>query len=131
MAANVGGVTVELDRAHLTARMGKGTEAACAALAEQILADCNQYAVPDDGEHILKGSGRVEKIDDDYAVTWNTVYAAFQFYGCWPDGSHVVHDHTQGYTENPSTQWTEVTRARYNDAWQAVAQKKHQEGAGE
>ena len=124
-------VQVMLDRAHLAARMAKGTDVAAAALAEQILADCTQYAVPDDGEHILKGSGRVEKIDDDYAVTWNTVYAAFQFYGCWPDGSHVVHDHTQGDTENPSTQWTEVTRAHYKDAWDAVAQKHHLEGAGE
>ena len=130
MAVDVGSVTVELDRAHLTARLQGGKELACAALAEQILADCNQYAVPDDGEHTLKDSGRVEKIEDEYAVTWNTVYAAFQFYGCWPDGSHVVHDHTQGYTENPSTQWTEVTRGRYKEEWNAVAQKKFVEGDG-
>ena len=129
MAVNVGSVTVSLDRAHLKARMERGSEAAGAALAEQVLSDCNQYAVPDDGEHTLKDSGRVEKIDDEWAVTWNTVYAAFQFYGCWPDGSHVVHNHTQGYTENPSTQWTEVTRARYAEDWRAVAQKEHTRGA--
>ena len=106
MAVNVGGVTVSLDRAHLKARMERGSEAAGAAL-----------------------SGRVEKIDGDWAATWNTVYAAHQFYGCWPDGSHVVHNHTQGYTENPSTQWTEVTRARYAEDWRAVAQKEHTKGA--
>ena len=129
MAVNVGSVTVSLDRAHLKARMERGSDAAGAAIAEQVLSDCNQYAVPDDGEHTLKDSGRVEKIDDEYAVTWNTVYAAFQFYGCWPDGSHVVHNHTQGYTENPSTQWTEATRARYAEDWRAVAQKEHTKGA--
>lgn len=129
MAINVGSVTVTLDRAHLKARMEAGTDKAGAALAEQVLSDCNQYAVPDDGEHALKDSGRVEKIDGDWAVTWNTLYAAFQFYGCWPDGSHVVHNHTQGYTENPSTQWTETTRARYKEDWDTVAQREHEKGA--
>lgn len=130
MAVNVGSVTVELDRAHLEARLKAGKEAAGPAICEQILADCNQYAVPDDGEHTLKDSGRVEQIEDEYAVTWNTVYAAYQFYGCWPDGSHVVHNHTQGYSQNPSTQWTEVTRARYGKDWNVVAQNEHTKGAG-
>jgi hypothetical protein len=129
MAVNVGSVTVSLDRAHLKARMERGADAAGAALAEQVLSDCNQYAVPDDGEHILKNSGRVEKFDDGYAVTWNTVYAAYQFYGCWPDGSHQIHNHTQGYTENPSIMWTEPARARYGDDWEIVAQKEFVRGA--
>ena len=123
-------VTVKLDRAHLTARMQRGKEQCGPALAEQILGDCNQYAVPDDGEHILKSSGRVEKIGEDSAATWNTVYAAYQFYGCWPDGTHVVKNHTQGYTENPSTAWTERTRDRYKDAWDKVAQREFIKGAG-
>ena len=129
MAINVGSVSVTLDRAHLKARMEAGTDKAGAALAEQVLSDCNQYSVPDDGENTLKDSGRVEKIDGDWAVTWNTVYAAYQFYGCWPDGSHVVHDHTQGYTENPSTQWTEAARVRFKDDWDTVAQREHEKGA--
>ena len=129
MAINVGSVSVTLDRAHLKARMEAGTDKAGAALAEQVLSDCNQYSVPDDGENTLKDSGRVEKIDGDWAVTWNTVYAAYQFYGCWPDGSHVVHDHTQGYTENPSTQWTEAARASFKDEWDTVAQREHEKGA--
>ena len=123
-------VKLEMDRAHLTARMRAGAEKCGKFMAEQILHDCNQYAVPDDGEHILKNSGRVEKADEDYAATWNTVYAAFQFYGCWPDGSHVVHNHTQQYTENPSTHWTETTRGRYGDVWEGQAQKAFTEGAG-
>ena len=125
-----GVIKVQLNRAHLTARMRAGKENCGPALAEQILSDCNQYAVPDDGEHILKGSGRVEKIGEDHAATWDTVYAAYQFYGCWPDGSHQVKNHTQGYSENPSTQWTEETRKRYKSDWDEVAQREFVKGAG-
>lgn len=139
-----GEIRVQLDRAHLAARMEKGKEFGGKALAEQILGDCTQYSVPDDGEHMLKSSGRVEKVDgDDYAATWNTVYAAYQFYGCWPDGSHKIHDgppiyndkgkkirgHTQSYTENPHTQWTETARDRFKADWDKQIQKKFVEGA--
>lgn len=123
-------ITVRLDRAHLAARMENGKNAAGYAVAEQVLQDCNQYAVPDDGEHTLKDSGRVEKYQDGHAATWNTVYAAFQFYGCWPDGSHQIQNHTQGYTQNPSTMWTETTRGHYKPDWDVVAQREYVKGAG-
>lgn len=123
-------VKVELDRAHLSARFQRGKDHAGPFIAEQILQDCNQYSVPDDGEHTLKDSGRVEKLEDDYAATWNTVYAAYQFYGCWPDGSHQIHNHTQGYTQNPSIQWTEAARAQYGADWEIVAQREFIKGAG-
>lgn len=123
-------VHVQLDRAHLQARLQKGKEHCGPALAEQIKSDCNQYSVPDDGEHILKDSARVEKVGEDHAVTWNTVYAAYQFYGCWPDGSHQIHNHTQGYTQAPSIMWTEAARRQYKKAWDIVAQKNFVEGAG-
>ncbi len=32
-------------------------------------------------------------------VSFNTVYAAFQEYGSWPDGSHVVKRHTEPGTQ--------------------------------
>lgn len=122
-------VTVQLDAAHLTARFQRGKDHAGPILCEQILSDCNQYSVPDDGEHTLKDSGRTEKIGDDYTVTWNTVYAAYQFYGCWPDGSHQIHNHTQGYTQNPSIQWTEAAHARYGKDWEQVMQNEFVKGA--
>ena len=122
-------VTVHVNRAKLTARFTVGREAAGYAVSEQILQDCNQYAVPDDGEHTLKDSGRASKYGDGWAVTWSTPYAAFQFYGCWPDGSHRIQRHTQGYTQNPSIMWTEVTRSRYWRDWLKVVKKAHIEGA--
>lgn len=128
-----GRVTVHLDRAHLQARLNAGKAAAGPALCEQILADCNQYSVPSDGENTLKDSGRVEVKDaaaGEFAVTWNTVYAAYQFYGCWPDGSHAISQHTQGYTQNPSTRWTDAAEAQYGRDWQTVAQREFVKGAG-
>lgn len=121
-------IRVTIDKARLAAKINAGKQAAYPVLAEQILQDCNQYAVPDDGEHILKSSGRTEANGDKYSVTWNAVYAAYQYYGCWPDGSHVVKNHTRGYTQSPSTQWLETTKARYGDDWAIVAQREFERG---
>lgn len=122
-------VKVTFDRAHLAARLKKGKDHCGPFLAEQIRTDCNDYSVPDDGEHTLKDSSRVEKIGEDYASTWNTVYAAHQFYGCWPDGSHVIKNHTQGYTDSPSIMWTEPAKKRYGKDWNTVAQREFVKGA--
>lgn len=129
MAVN-GKVTVDLDRARLRARFERGKDAAGKGVAEQVISDCNLYSVPDDGEHALKDSARPEKDGETWAATWNTVYAAYQYYGCWPDGSHVVREHTQGYTPNPSTQWVETARAEYGKGWERVAQREYVKGAG-
>lgn len=126
-------VTVQINRAHLEARFNRGREACGPILARQILDDCNNWSVPDDGEGTLKASGRSdERPDADFAATWNTVYAKYQYYGCWPDGSHLIqdHNHTQGYTPHPSILWCEVARARYESDWNTVAQREFVRGAG-
>lgn len=123
-------VTVTLNRAHLTARFERGKEAAGRVLAQKIIDDCNGYSVPDDGEHALKDSARPEKVDGKWAATWNTVYAAYQYYGCWPDRSHAIRHHTPGDTPNPSIMWTEPARAKYGKSWERVAQREFIKGAG-
>lgn len=122
-------VTVKLDRAHLTARMQRGKDLAGAALAEQILSDCRPFTPHDQGG--LESSARVEQIDGDYAVTWNEVYAAYQYYGCWPDGSHVVRNHDTTVNPQATTQWAEAARQKYGDDWEKIAKKKFREGAGD
>jgi hypothetical protein len=109
--------------------MAAGKAHAGPILAEQILHDCNQYSVPNDGEGTLRDSGRVEAIGQDYAATWNTVYAAFQFYGMWPDGSHVIKHHTQGYARAPSIMWTESAKRAYGKKWETVAKREYVKGA--
>ena len=71
----------------------------------------------------------MEQIDGDYAATWNTVYDAYQYYGCWPDGSHVVQQHDTSVNPEASTQWAEKARERYGDDWDIVAQREFVKGA--
>lgn len=121
-------VSVQLNRAHLTARMRAGKDAAGPVLCRQILDDCRPFTPHDQGT--LEDSGRVEVMDDAWAVVWDTVYAAYQYYGCWPDGSHVIVNHDRNINARATTLWVEAAKAEYNDDWQAVAQREYVRGAG-
>lgn len=121
-------VTVNLDRAHLTARLNRGRDLAGAAVAEAILNDSRPFTPHDQGT--LEDSGRVEKVDGEYAVTWNTVYAAYQWYGCWPDGSHVIVNHDRHINAKATTQWAEAAKQEYGESWRRIAEKKMKEGSG-
>ena len=125
MARNV---RVEVDVAHLMARMKKGKDRCGPALAEQILGDSRPYTPHDQGT--LEDSGRVEQIGDDYAATWSTVYAAYQWYGCWPDGSHVIQHHDTSINAQATTQWAEAAKQAHGKEWEIVARKEHALGAG-
>lgn len=120
-------VKVNLDRAHLAARMRKGKECCGPFLAEQILGDSRPYTPHAEGT--LEDSARVEKVGDDYAVTYNTVYAAYQWYGCWPDGSHVIQNHNTDVNSLASTQWIEAAKKQYGRDWNKVAQREFVKGA--
>ena len=121
-------VNVKLDRAHLAARMRAGKAAAGPALCRQILDDCRPFTPHDQGT--LEDSGRVEELGNAWAVVWDTVYAAYQYYGCWPDGSHVIVNHDRSINAQATTQWVEAARALYEDDWQTVAQREYVNGAG-
>lgn len=130
MSINVGQVSVTINRAHLEARMDKATKKAGYALAAQVLADSNRLA-PSSGGSVqssgsLRGSGKVEpQPDGSFAVTWEGVYIPYQWYGCWPDGTHVIQNHT---TPDTHTQWAEVAHQRHGKEWEKIAQKEHVEG---
>ena len=66
------------------------------AVAEQILSDSTQYIPKQAGD--LRDSGRIEVHGADVAVIWDTPYAAYQYYGCWPDGTHQVVNHSTAGT---------------------------------
>ena len=120
-------VKVTLDRAHLAARMRKGKEHCGPLLAEQILGDSRPFTPHAEGT--LEDSARVEKIDEDYAVTYNTVYAAYQWYGCWPDGSNVIRHHNTDINSMATTQWIEAAKKQYGKDWNIVAQREFVKGA--
>ena len=120
-------VKVQLDRAHLAARMKRGKEHCGPILAQQILDDSRPFTPNDQGA--LEDSGRVEQIGEDYAATWNTVYAAYQWYGCWPDGSHVVRQHDTSINAQASTQWAEHAKDAHGKEWDEVFRREHARGA--
>lgn len=123
-----GRVTVKLDRARLAARMARGKAHAGPILAQQILDDCRPFTPHDQGT--LEDSGRPEQIGEDWAATWNTVYAAYQYYGCWPDGSHVIRNHDTSINAQATTQWAEYAQKQYGKDWETVMQREFVRGAG-
>ena len=124
-----GRVKVTLNRAHLAARMNRGKMHAGPILAQQIIDDSRPYTPHDQGT--LEDSGRPEKIGEDYAATWSTVYAAYQWYGCWPDGSHVIRNHDTSINGMATTQWAEAAKKQYGKEWEQVAQREFVRGAGD
>ena len=122
----MGQVTVKLDRAHLMAKFKNAKEHCGAYMAEQILGDSVPYTPHAEG--FLETSGKVEKIGEDYAVTYNEVYAAYQWYGCWPDGSHVIQNHNRDTNKHATTQWIEAAKKEHRKDWETVAQREHVKG---
>lgn len=125
-----GKVSVTLDRAHLRARLDAGKERCGEKVAQQIVSDCNGAFIPFD-QGTLKDSGRPEKIEGDWAATWNTVYAAYQYYGCWPDGTHQIRNHDRTKNAQATTQWCEAARKQYGEDWLQVARREFIKGAND
>ena len=98
------------------AKTTKAKRRAEMAIADQIIADSRQF-VPDDGEHTLRDSARIELDGDGTKVTYNTPYAAYQYYGCYPDGSHQIANHT---TAGTTTQWIEHAKDINAENWHRV-----------
>lgn len=114
---------VIFDAAKVAGKIKRCARTAENAVADQMISDCRQF-VPDDEEHILRDSARVEHADGGAQVTYNTDYAAYQYYGCYPDGSHVIKQHT---TAGTRTQWIEYAKSLYNAQWLRVAQNAFKE----
>lgn len=113
---------VVFDVSQVVNRIKKASRIAENAVADQIISDCRQY-VPKQ-ENTLRDSARVEHENDGTQVTYNTPYAAYQYYGCWPDGSHQIRKHT---TSGTVTKWIEHAKASNNDKWLKVAQRAMRE----
>lgn len=114
---------VVFDIAAFTKKLKAVSRKAESAIADQIIADSRQYC-PTDGENTLRDSARVEHENDGTQVTYNTPYAAFQYYGCWPDGSHKISRHT---TSGTTTKWIEHAKASNNEKWLRVGKNAMRE----
>lgn len=114
---------VIFDAAKVANKIKRCARTAESAVADQIIADSRQF-VPADDEGTLRDSARVEQNGEGTQVTYNTSYAAYQYYGCYPDGSHVVKQHT---TAGTRTQWLEYAKSLFNEKWLRVAQNAFKE----
>ena len=122
-------VIVKTDRAKWIGAINQARDVAAYALAEQMLADSEQYVPYSGGSSQsagnLRESGRVEKGESGrFYLVWDTVYALYQWFGVRADGSHRVRKYT---TPGTGTQWVDKAKAAKQDNWQKIAQKKFTE----
>lgn len=112
------GSKVTIDSKGVSAKLKKMSEASLKAVADQMLADSRQYVPKQEG--ILRDSARVEMVGTTEAdLIWDTPYAAYQYYGCWPDGSHQVVNHT---TAGTTTFWVDEAAKKNLKKWEQVAE---------
>lgn len=118
-------VIVKTDKAKWIDAINQARGVAAYALAEQMLADSEQYVPYSGGSSQsagnLRESGRVEKGESGrFYLVWDTVYALYQWFGVRADGSHRVRKYT---TPGTGTQWVDKAKAAKQDNWQKIAQK--------
>lgn len=122
-------VIVKTDKAKWIDAINQARDVVAYALAEQMLADSEQYVPYSGGSSQsagnLRESGRVEKGESGrFYLVWDTVYALYQWFGVRADGSHRVRKYT---TPGTGTQWVDKAKAAKQDNWQKIAQKKFTE----
>lgn len=116
-------VEVKTNKAQWRLAVRNGSMEASKMLAEQIHADSLEY-VPKDQDD-LRTSFRMEEVKDGVDLVWNTPYALYQWYGCWPDGSHVIRNHT---TPGTSTMWVDKAKQKRAEVWKKVAENALRKG---
>ena len=119
-------VIVKTDRQKLQQVIGKASQLAMYAVAEQMLADSEKFVPYSGGSSQsaggLRESGKVVKGEDKgiFYLVWDTVYALYQWFGVRADGTHRVHNYT---TAGTGKQWVEAARKKNSDKWRDIAQK--------
>lgn len=123
-------VIVKTDRQKMQRVIGKASELAAYALAEQMLADSEKYVPYSAGSSQsagnLRESGKIVQGEQgSLYLVWDAVYALYQWYGVRADGTHRVQHYT---TPGTGKQWVETARAQYGDRWHKIVQKEFSGG---
>lgn len=96
MAVGIVWNTTKLD-AGLIQYLSKANSAAengLMAIGDELLRLSTQQVPHDKG--MLQNSSQTEKTGDlEITVGYNTEYAAYQHEGAWPDGTHVIRNHSK------------------------------------
>ena len=122
----MGSFEVRTNKAQWRLAVHNGSVKAAKILAEQIHNDSLNYVPKEEGT-LSEDSFRMEETADGVDLVWNTPYALYQWYGCYPDGSHVVSNHT---TPGTSTAWVDKAKQKCSDNWKKVAENAFREGMG-
>lgn len=121
---------MSINRARLSVRFKNGNEQAGKVLANEIVNYSHPYTPHDKGT--LEASGHPEIVDGQWAAVWggdkSGVYAAYQWYGCWPDGTHQIHNHDTSINTMATTMWAEAAVAAHAKELGAIAQNEHVKG---
>lgn len=125
-------VIVKTDKAKWTGVMDHATGVALYALAEQMLADSEQFVPYSGGSSQSAGNlrehGHIEQGESGRIyLVWDTVYALYQWFGVRADGTHRVRRYT---TPGTGKQWVETAKARFAARWHEIVQKAFTEGIG-
>lgn len=120
-------VIVKTDRGKWAQAVGKASDTATYALAEQMLQDSEKFTPYSGGSSQstgnLRESGHIVKGEEKGVMylVWDTVYALYQWFGIRADGSHPVHNYT---TPGTGKLWVEEARKQYGNRWQDIINKK-------
>ena len=106
-------VKIEINKAQVLAKVGVAWSKATQPLAEEILADCNEYCKMDTGN--LIASSQIHSQLDRGLLVWATPYAARQYYAI----------RTASTDKNPMAtwRWAEVAKNHRFERWQQQAQR--------
>jgi hypothetical protein len=123
-------VIVNTDRQKMQSVIGKASDLARYALAEQMLADSEKFAPYSAGSSQsagnLRESGKIVKGENGVLyLVWDAVYALYQWFGVRADGTHRVRHYT---TAGTGRQWVETARSQYGDRWRDILQKEFNKG---
>ena len=124
-------VIVKTNREKWAQVIGKASETATYALAEQMLQDSEKYVPYSGGSSQsagnLRESGHVVKGEEKgiMYLVWDTVYALYQWFGIRKDGTHPVKNYT---TAGTGKLWVEEARRKYGSRWSDIINKEFSEG---
>lgn len=138
-------VTIKIDRARVAARIKAGTAAMIAAVTEQVLSDCNEYAPQD--HNVLRASAAINtSLESKYPIAkeatekqlaaldkaegsdikegrivWDTPYARKRYFVGKP---------SKDKNGKASLLWCEVAHDNHGKDWHKQAQKSFDKGMG-
>ena len=105
-------VKINIDRAKVLAKIDVAWDKATAPLAEEILADCNEYCKEDTG--MLIASSLIHSQLDKGLLVWATPYARRQYY--------EIRNASRDTNPRATWRWAEEAKLHFSDRWARQAE---------